>query len=74
MTDALSHGIREDEVKILIDVKGDDREILNNIEGDLSHEIRRGEVKILNNMEGDLSHEIRVFRLHFCSRIYTLIA
>ena len=33
--------------------------ILNNMEGDLSHEIRRGEVKILNNMEGDLSHEIR---------------
>ena len=36
-----------------------DRKILNNTEGDLSHEIRRGEVKILNNIEGDLSHEIR---------------
>ena len=55
----LSHGIQGDEVKILIDVKGDDRKILNNTEGDLSHEIRRGEVKILHNIEGDLSHEIR---------------
>ena len=57
--DDLSHEIRGDEVKILIDVKGDDREILNNIEGDISIEIRRGKVKILNNMEGDLSDEIR---------------
>ena len=42
-----------------IDVKGDDRKILNNIEGDLSHEIRRGEVKILIDVKDDLPHEIR---------------
>ena len=36
-----------------------DRKILNNTEGDLSHEIRRGEVKILIDVKDDLSHEIR---------------
>ena len=43
----------------LIDVKGDDRKILNNTEGDLSHEIRSDEVKILIDVKDDLPHEIR---------------
>ena len=55
----LFHAIRGGEVK-------GEFKILNNIKGDLSHEIRKGEV---NNMKRDLSHEIRGGEVKILSNI-----